>query len=137
MTQDQSATINDLTVISSSDQIASFTSRIDAERLVKIFLSNKSERTIAAYRKTWQTLPDSWESRTAISITLPDCFSQMEEEEPTLSLPSTREQMESRKLSPATINRRLSALRSMVEQAGTWACELGIENQRSEESLVS
>ena len=40
-----------LAVISSSDQIAPFTSRIDAERLVKIFLSNKSELTIAAYRK--------------------------------------------------------------------------------------
>ena len=111
-----------------------FTGRIDAERLVKIFLSNKSERTIAAYRKTLLTLPDSWESKTAISITLPDSFSQMEEEEPTLSLPSTREQMESRKLSPATINRRLSALRSMVEQAGTLGLvnwELKIKGPRS------
>ena len=43
--------------------------------------------------------------------------------------------MESRKLSPATINRRLSALRSMVEQAGTLGVvswELKIKGPKSQ-----
>src|SRR5208337_1375354 len=47
----QPAANNDLTITSPSNQISPFTGGIDAERLLKIFLSNKSDRTIAAYKK--------------------------------------------------------------------------------------
>jgi len=41
----------DLTAISPHHEIAMYAGSVDAERLIKIFLSNKSERTIAAYKK--------------------------------------------------------------------------------------
>src|SRR5208283_2163876 len=109
----------DLTNISLSLQTPSFTGHIDAERLVKIFLSNKSERTIAAYKKD---LPDfarflgiqdgnlDHAARRFVSTGRGGANALAAE---------YREYLESRRLSPATINRRLSALRSMVEQAGT------------------
>ncbi len=109
----------DLTDISLSHQIPSFTGRIDAERLVKIFLSNKSERTIAAYKKDltdfarFLGIQDGNLDHTA------RCLLSNGRGRANALAAEYRGYLESRKLSPATINRRLSALRSMVEQAGT------------------
>ncbi len=134
MTQDQSATIKDLAVISSSDRIAHFTSRIDAERLVKIFLSNKSERTIAAYRKDLADFARFLGIEDGNLDHAARLFLSNGRGGANALAAEYREQMESRKLSPATINRRLSALRSMVEQAATIALvnwELKIKGPKS------
>jgi integrase/recombinase XerC len=135
VTQQQTTAINELTVVSSSDEIAPFTSSVDTERLVRVFLSNKSERTIAAYRKDlgdfskFLGIEDSdldHAARRFLSVGRGGANALAAE---------YRESMESRGLSPATINRRLSALRSMVEQAGTLglvAWELRIKGMKSE-----
>ena len=119
MTQDQLPTIKDLAVVSSSDQIAPFTSRIDAERLVRIFLSNKSERTIAAYRKDLADFARFLGIEDGNLDHAARRFLSNGRGGANALAAEYREQMESRRLSPATINRRLSALRSMVEQAAT------------------
>ncbi|MGO9116851.1 MAG: tyrosine-type recombinase/integrase [Desulfomonilaceae bacterium] len=109
----------ELTEISPPPQISPFNSRIDPERLVKIFLSNKSERTIAAYRKDLSDFARflgveggdlDYAARRFLSVGRGGANALAAE---------YREHLEKRKLSPATINRRLSALRSMVEQAAT------------------
>jgi len=113
--------IADLPEISPSHQIFPFAGRIDAERLVKIFLSNKSEKTVTAYRKDLSDF--------ALFLGIQDgnldraarLFLSSGRGGANALAAEYREQMESRKLSPATINRRLSALRSMVEQAATIA----------------
>ncbi|MGO9566715.1 MAG: tyrosine-type recombinase/integrase [Desulfomonilaceae bacterium] len=114
----------DLTQISLSHQIPSFTGRIDAERLVKIFLSNKSERTIAAYKKDLTDFARFLGIQDGNLDHAARLFLSNGRGGANALAAEYRELMESRKLSPATINRRLSALRSMVEQAGT----LGLVN---------
>jgi hypothetical protein len=42
---------NDFMIASPNYQISPFTGVIDAKRLIRIFLSNKSDKTISAYRK--------------------------------------------------------------------------------------
>lgn len=116
---ERTAAINELAVLSSSDEIAPFTSRVDTERLVRIFLANKSARTIAAYKK------DLADFARFLGIEDGDLdqaarrFLSVGGGGANALAAEYREQMESRRLSPATINRRLSALRSMVEQAAT------------------
>ncbi len=109
----------DLTDISLSHQIPSFTGRIDAERLVKIFLSNKSERTIAAYKKDLTDFARFLGIQDGNLDHAARLFLSNGRGGANALAAEYREQMETRKLSPATINRRISALRSMVEQAGT------------------
>jgi len=119
MNEEQTVTITDLTVVSTSDQLGLPSGNVDTERLVRIFLSNKSERTIAAYKKDltdfarFLGIEDGnidHAARRFLSIGSGGANALAAE---------YREHMETRRLSPATINRRLSALRSMVEQAGT------------------
>jgi integrase/recombinase XerC len=116
---EQAAPINELAIVSSSDEIAPLTSRVDTERLVRIFLSNKSERTIGAYKKDladfakFQGIEDGDLDNSARR------FLSAGRGGANAIAAEYREHLESRQLSPATINRRLSALRSMVEQAAT------------------
>jgi len=113
------AATKDLAIISPSDEIAPFTGTVDTERLVRIFLSNKSERTIAAYKKD---LVDFARFLGVEDGGLDDAarrFLSVGRGGANALAAEYREHLESRKLSPATINRRLSALRSMVEQAAT------------------
>ena len=108
-----------LTEISPSHQIFPFAGRIDAERLVKIFLSNKSERTVTAYRKDLSDFARFLGIEDGNLDHAARLFLSNGRGGANALAAEYREQMESRKLSPATINRRLSALRSMVEQAAT------------------
>lgn len=123
MLDDQGLEQNDfeeeLPVIRSEKSLPTVPRTLDAERLVRIFLSNKSERTIAAYKR------DLSDFAKFLGIQAGDLdeaarffFSRARGEANALAA-EYREDLEKRKLSPATINRRLSALRSMVEQAGT------------------
>ena len=115
----QPAANNDLTITSPPNQISPFTGGIDAERLLKIFLSNKSDRTIAAYKKDlidfarFMGIEDGNLDHAAHIF-----FSGGRGHANSLAA-EYRGQLAKRELSPATINRRISALRSMVEQAGT------------------
>ena len=126
----------DLTEISTSHQMFQFAGRIDTERLVKIFLSNKSERTVTAYKKD----PSDFARFLGIQDGNLDhaarlFFSNRRGGANALAA-EYRGHLESRRLSPATINRRLSALRSMVEQAGTLGLigwELKIKGPKSKQ----
>jgi len=89
--------------------------RMDASRLVEAFLRGRNERTINAYRRDLDDFaaflqePD----RDAAARRL---FAGTGGEANTLVL-SYRDHLVERKLSPATVNRRLAAVRSMVKLA--------------------
>ena len=106
-------------MVSSSDQIALPTGNVDTKRLVRIFLSNKSERTIAAYKKDladfarFLGIGDGNLDHTARKFLVAGrggANALAAEYQGTYG---------EQKILPATINRRLTALRSMVEQAAT------------------
>ncbi|MGO9566613.1 MAG: site-specific integrase, partial [Desulfomonilaceae bacterium] len=126
----------DLTEISASNQIFQSAGRIDAERLAKIFLSNKSERTIAAYKKDLTDFARFLGIQDGNLDHAARRFLSTGRGGANALAAEYRDLMESRKLSPATINRRLSALRSMVEQAGTLGVvswELKIKGPKSKQ----
>jgi integrase/recombinase XerC len=112
---------SDLSEISLSHQIPVSTGRIDAERLVKIFLSNKSERTIVAYKKDLTDFARCLGIQDGNLDHAARCLISSGRGRANAMAAEYRGYLEGRRLSPATINRRLSALRSMVEQAATRA----------------
>jgi integrase/recombinase XerC len=127
--------IANLTAESSSGQTVSLTNGPDVERLVRIFLSNKSDRTIAAYRKDLQDFARFLGVEDANLDRAARRFLSAGRGASNALASEYREHLEKRNLSPATINRRLSALRSMVEQAGTLgivAWELKIRGIKSQ-----
>src|SRR5271157_181510 len=122
--------------ISPSHQIFPFAGRIDAERLVKIFLSNKSERTVTAYRKDLTDFARFLGIQDGSLDHAARLFLSNGRGGANALAAEYRGHLESRRLSPATINRRLSALRSMVEQAGTLGLigwELKIKGPKSKQ----
>jgi integrase/recombinase XerC len=135
VTQNRSTVNKDLTVIPSPDQIAPLAHGIDAERLVKIFLSNKSDRTIAAYKKDLTDFARFLGIDDGNLDHAARRFLSNGRGGANALAAEYRGHMEAKRLSPATINRRLSALRSMSEQAGTLglvAWELRIKGIKSE-----
>ena len=134
MAQEQTTIVKDLTVISTPDHVSPLAGGIDAERLIRIFLANKSERTIAAYRKDLGDFAKFLGIQDGNLDQLARLFLSNGRGGANALAAEYREDMEARKLSPATINRRLSALRSMVEQAGTLGLvswELKIKGMKS------
>ena len=127
---------NDLTITSPSNQISPFTGGIDAERLLKIFLSNKSDRTIAAYKKDLADFARFLGIEDGNLDQAARLFLCNGRGGANASAAEYRGHLETRSLSPATINRRLSALRSMTEQAGTLGLigwELKIKGPKSKQ----
>jgi integrase/recombinase XerC len=125
-----------LTEIPLFHQISSVTGPVNAERLVKIFLSNKSERTIAAYKKDLTDFARFLGIQDGNLDQAARLFLLNGRGGANALAAEYRGHLESRRLSPATINRRLSALRSMVEQAATLGLigwELKIKGPKSQQ----
>jgi integrase/recombinase XerC len=115
----QEAASNDLAITSPAHQISVFTGRLNAGRLLKIFLSNKSERTIAAYKKDLTDFARFLGIQDGDMDHAARLFLSNGRGGANACAAEYREHLETRNLSSATINRRLSALRSLVEQGGT------------------
>ena len=106
--------------------------RSKAAGLVSAFLSGRSERTIAAYR---QDLEDfrAWAEADTIDHAAASLFSLPHGDANACAL-AYKTDLLSRSLSPATINRRLAALRSLVKLArtlGLVAWTLEVENVKT------
>ena len=107
---------------------------VDFDRLLRIFLSNKSERTLAAYKKDLVDFSRFLGVNDGNIDTAARMFLSQGRGHANAVAAEYREHLESRGLAPATVNRRLAALRSLVEQAGvlgliTW--ELSIKGPKS------
>jgi integrase/recombinase XerC len=92
---------------------------VDPQRLIEIFLSNKSVQTITAYKKD---LKDFSRFLGIVDGNLDEAarlFLANGRGAANAIAAEYRTHLEERNLSPATTNRRLSALRALVEQAGT------------------
>ncbi|MFC1835950.1 tyrosine-type recombinase/integrase [Thermodesulfobacteriota bacterium] len=94
-------------------------SAVDSQRLIDIFLSNKSPQTIAAYRKDLKDFARFLGVEDGNIDEVARLFLSNGRGSANSFSAEYRTHLEERGLSPATINRRLSALRALVEQAGT------------------
>ena len=92
---------------------------LDAQRLIEIFLSNKSLETITAYRKDLKDFSRFLGVADGNLDEAARLFLSHGRGRANAVAAEYRTHLEERSLSPATINRRLSALRALVEQAGT------------------
>ena len=108
-----------LPVVHSEKSLTLVPRTVDPQRLIEIFLSNKSPQTVAAYRKDLK----DFARFLGVEDGNPDEVTRLflsHGRGPANSIAAEyRTHLEERSLSPATINRRLSALRALVEQAGT------------------
>ncbi len=93
--------------------------RVDDQRLIDIFLSNKSPQTIAAYRKDLKDFAQFLGVGDGDLDAVARLFLSNGRGPANSIAAEYRTHLEEKGLAPATINRRLSALRALVEQAGT------------------
>lgn len=105
----------------------------DAKRLVEAFLSGRSTKTIRAYRQDLEYFAKFLGEKT-LDAAADQLLSQSHGKANTLAL-TYKTHLFERELAPATINRRLAALRSLVKLARTlgiipWTME--VQNIRSE-----
>lgn len=110
-----------------------FIGSCDTQKLVEAFLSGKSPRTIAAYRQDLQDFSrflNSPSFAATASLLLQSGHGKANE-----LVMNYRSHMIESKLAPATINRRLAAIRSLVDLAQTFGVvnwKLQIKNLKSE-----
>jgi integrase/recombinase XerC len=108
-----------LPIIHSQKSLILAARTVDPQRLIDIFLSNKSAQTITAYRKDLKDFARFLGVEDGNPDEVTRLFLSSGRGSANSIAAEYRTHLEERKLSPATINRRLSALRALVEQAGT------------------
>jgi integrase/recombinase XerC len=119
---DQSFKNNDVAgvpIVRSEKSITLAWRTIDPQKLIDIFLSNKSVQTIIAYRRDLKDFARFLGVLDGNPDEVARLFLSNGRGVANSLAAQYRTHMEERKLSPATINRRLSAIRALVEQAGT------------------
>ncbi len=123
-----------LRAVHTENTLALLQPTVDPQRLIQIFLSNKSAQTIKAYRKDLTDFSRFLGISDGMPDEAADLFLSNGRGRANALAAQYRTHLEERRLSPATINRRLSALRALVEQAGTlgiisWELKIrGIKN---------